>query len=84
MILMIRASGLGKKQFYTFCLAVALAGERFCHKVWCSGGSVDAPQVFWNAVLCQLANFYWYFRGVLCLDLQGLAVQDEWFFIMGL
>jgi hypothetical protein len=52
------ASGLGMKQPYTFCLVVALARERFCHKVCCSDSSVDVPQVFWNAVLCQLVNFY--------------------------
>jgi len=53
-----KASGLGMKQPYTLCLVVAMSRERFCHKVYCFDGSVGAPQVFWNAVLCQLVNFY--------------------------
>jgi len=69
------ASGLGMKQPYTFCLVVAVSRERFCHKVCCSDGSVGGSQVLWNAVLCQLVNFYWYFRGVHCLGQPGSSVD---------
>jgi len=69
---MMKASGLGMKQPYTFCLVVALARARLCHNVCCSDSGVDEPQVFWNVMLWQLVNCYWCFTGVHCLDLECL------------